>query len=133
MKSSFAIFTLHVHYVSLICEALGPPPRKGPEKLPDLIRNARWLRVPVSYLDTALSGEIAAAITSPSGLSYPPHASNSHTNCWSLLGANNGAGPLVLLCYKRRTPQKRHAESWLRMWRAMAMRSVAMDAGLCRA
>jgi hypothetical protein len=25
---------------------------------------------------------------------------------------------LVLLCYKRRTPQKGHAGSWLRMWRA---------------
>ena len=40
---------------------------------------------------------------------------------------------LVLLCYKRRTPQKGQPGSCRRIWRAMAMRSVAMDAGLCRA
>ena len=40
---------------------------------------------------------------------------------------------LVLLCYKRSAPQNGQPGSWLRMWRAMAIRSVAMDAGLCRA
>ena len=40
---------------------------------------------------------------------------------------------LVLLCYKRRTPQNGQLGSWFKMWRARAMRSVAMDAGLCRA
>ena len=40
---------------------------------------------------------------------------------------------LVLLCYKRSAPQKGQPGSWLRMWRAIAMRSVAIEAGLCRA
>ena len=40
---------------------------------------------------------------------------------------------LVLLCYKRSAPQNGQPGSWLRIWRAMAIRSVAMDAGLCRA
>jgi hypothetical protein len=40
---------------------------------------------------------------------------------------------LILLCYKRSAPQKGQLGSRSRMWRAMAMRSVAMEAGLCRA
>jgi hypothetical protein len=39
---------------------------------------------------------------------------------------------LILLCYKRRMPQKGQPGSCPRIWRAMAMRSVAMEAGLCR-
>ena len=39
---------------------------------------------------------------------------------------------LILLCYKRREPQKgQHGSCWSRA-RAILMRSVAMDCGLCR-
>src|SRR5258708_6164548 len=39
---------------------------------------------------------------------------------------------LVLLCYKRRTPQKGQWGSCCIRWRAIWMRRVAIDAGLCR-
>ena len=53
------------------------------------------------------------------------------TNLSALLANMDCA--LVLLCYKRSTPQKGQLGSWLRMWWAIAKRSVAMEAGLCRA
>jgi hypothetical protein len=39
---------------------------------------------------------------------------------------------LVLLCYKRRTPQNGHRQSWSSRERARMMRNVAMECGLCR-
>ncbi len=45
---------------------------------------------------------------------------------------NKTDSQLILLCYKKRTPQKGQPGSWRRMWRATAMRSVAIEAGLCR-
>jgi hypothetical protein len=39
---------------------------------------------------------------------------------------------LVLLCYKRRAQQKGQCESWVRRKRAILIRRVAIEAGLCR-
>ena len=39
---------------------------------------------------------------------------------------------LVLLCYKRNDPQKGHHGSCARRCRAMVMRRVVIDCGLCR-
>ena len=39
---------------------------------------------------------------------------------------------LVLLCYKRRAQQKGHCGSWVRRKRAILLRRVAIEAGLCR-
>ena len=39
---------------------------------------------------------------------------------------------LILLCYKNEALQKGQRESCLSRWRAMAMRSVAIEWGLCR-
>jgi hypothetical protein len=40
--------------------------------------------------------------------------------------------PLVLLCYKRKTPQKGQRESCASSTRAIFIRRVVMEAGLCR-
>jgi hypothetical protein len=39
---------------------------------------------------------------------------------------------LILLCYKRWTPQDGHRHSWQSRDRARMMRKVAMECGLCR-
>src|SRR4051812_34906823 len=39
---------------------------------------------------------------------------------------------LVLLCYKRRAQQKGQCGSWVRRKRAILIRRVATEAGLCR-
>src|SRR5271165_933268 len=51
----------------------------------------------------------------------------------ALRGANLIRVSLVLLCYKKGVPQKGQPESCRSRTRAMVLRRVAIDQGLCRA
>src|SRR5258708_5641754 len=89
--------------------------------------------------------QVADCIFEPSGLCHPTlatdHPSDEDLSLGTLASRKDGARKmvykqavreLVLLCYKRRTPQKGHRQSLRSSERARMMRRVAMEWGLCR-